>query len=138
MTMRQDQYERLQALSEKLTDVLLHEAEPEKWPGHGLDPGAMDQKTRGDRYWCKKNAVATISLAQRVGALIGQVQVAGAGTTPPDAPADGEDGGAGAARDHLDAEVQAAEQEAARLLKELQSGAGKAAFDQRVHGRSAG
>jgi hypothetical protein len=81
--MRQDQYEKLQQLEEQLTDAFLGEAEPAKWPGAGVDPGAMDQKTRGDRYWCKKNAVATISLVQRVGTLIGQVQLRGAGTTPP-------------------------------------------------------
>lgn len=131
--MRQDQYEKLQAIEEKLVDVLVKEAEPEKWPGHGLDPGAMDQQTRGDRYWCKKNAVATLSLVQRVGVLIGQVQQHGAGTSPPDG--EGEDG---EAKDHLDDEVKAAEKEAAKLLATLQSGAGKAAFDRKVHGRSAG
>lgn len=130
--MRQDQYERLQALEEKLTDVLIGEAEPEKWPGHGLDPGAMDQKTRGDRYWCKKNAVATISLVQRVGTLIGQIQLRGAGTTPPEA---GEEGGQA---DHMDEDIKAAEKEAAQLLKELQSGAGKKNFDRKVHGRTPG
>lgn len=130
--MRQDQLERLQALEEKLTDVLLGEAEPDKWPGHGLDPGAMDQQTRGDRYWCKKNAVATISLIQRVGTLVGHVQLRGTGTTPPE----GEDGQP--QEDHLEDEVKSAEKEAAKLLRELQSGAGKPAFDRRVHGTKAG
>lgn len=126
--MRQDQFERLQQLEEQLTDAFIGEAAPEKWPGHGVDPGAMDQQTRGDRYWCKKNAVATISLVQRVGTLIGQIQLRGAGTTPA-APAEGEQ-----QQDHLEDEVKAAEKEAAKLLRELQSGAGKAAFDRRVHG----
>lgn len=126
--MRQDQYERLQALEEKLTEVLLTEADPEKWPGHGLEPAAMDQQTRGDRYWCKKGAVATISLTQRVCALIGSVQMAGAGTTPSEG---------AEPTDHLDEEVRAAEKEAAKLLKELQDGTGKAAFDKRVHGSKA-
>ena len=45
MMMRQDQYEKLQALSERLTDVFLNEAEPEQWPGHNIEPGAMDQQT---------------------------------------------------------------------------------------------
>lgn len=93
----------------------------------------MDQQTRGDRYWCKKNAVATLSLMQRVGAMIGQVQDRGAGTTPP---AGGDE--EGDALDHLDAEVKAAEKEAAKLMSELQRGNGKAAFDKRVHGRSTG
>lgn len=132
--MRQDQYERLQELEEKLTDVLIGEVEPSKWPGHGLDAGAMDQQTRGDRYWCKKNAVATISLVQRVGVLIGQVQLRGAGTTPP---AEGEQASEGQ-QDHLDDEVIAAEKEAAKLLKDLQDGSKKQEFDRRVHGSKAG
>lgn len=131
--MRQDQYERLQSLEEKLIYVLLHEAEPDKWPGHGIDPGAMDQQTRGDRYWCKKNAVATISLVQRVGVLIGQVTQRGDGTTAP--AGTGEEA---PPADQLDEDVKAAEKEAQRLLKELQSGTGKAAFDKRVHGSKAG
>ena len=130
--MRQDQFERLQALEERLTDTFLSEAEPDKWPGAGLDPGALDQQTRGDRYWCKKNAVATLSLIQRVGALVGQVQQAGSGTMPPGAPdAEGE------ARDHLDAEVKAAEKEAEKLMRELRDKSAKAEFDKRVHGSKA-
>ena len=72
--MRQDQYEKLQALSERLTDVFLNEAEPEKWPGHNIEPGVMDQQTRGDRYWCKKNAVATLTLIGRVAGLTDLIQ----------------------------------------------------------------
>jgi hypothetical protein len=130
--MRQDQYEKLQQLEEQLTDAFIGEAVPEKWPGAGMDPGAMDQKTRGDRYWCKKNAVATLSLVQRVGTLIGVVQLRGAGTTPPAAE------GAEGQPDHLDDEIASAEKEAKQLMRELQSGVGKAAFDKRVHGRAPG
>jgi hypothetical protein len=129
--MRQDQFEKLQQLEEKLADVFIGEAEPAKWPGHGIDPGAMDQKTRGDRYWVKKNAVATLSLMQRVAVTIGQVQLRGAGTTP-EKPAEGGE------QDHLDAEVQGYEKEAAKLLKDMQDGARKTVFDRKVHGRTAG
>jgi len=78
--MRQDQFERLQQLEERLIDVAIEEADPDQWPGKGVAVAAMDQQTRGDRYWVKKNAVATISLAQRVGVLMSSVQ--GFGTTP--------------------------------------------------------
>ena len=44
--MRQDQYEKLQTLTEKLTDVFLQEADPDQWPGKGLEQSAMDQQTR--------------------------------------------------------------------------------------------
>jgi hypothetical protein len=128
--MRQDQYERLQALEEKLCDVLVGEADPDHWPGKDVPPATMDKQTRGDRYWCKKNAVATISLVQRVGALIGQVQLSGNGTAPAEVPE-------GDGTTELDAEVAAAEKEAEKLLRQVQSGAKKAAFDKRVHGRAA-
>lgn len=121
-------------MQEKLTDVVLAEADPDKWPGQGIEPGAMDQQTRGDRYWCKKNAVATISLLGRVQSLVGSVHASGLGTTPTP-PADPE-GDAPAGNPDLDAEVAAAEKEAKRLLSEIQNGTAKAAFDQRVHGRA--
>jgi hypothetical protein len=79
--MRQDQYEKLQALEEQLTDVFLNEAAPAKWPGAGSEPANWDQQTRGDRYWCKKNAVATMSLIGRVGHLVQRIQM-NAGDTP--------------------------------------------------------
>lgn len=129
--MRQDQYERLQELSEKLTDVFLDEAEPGKWPGHSIEPGNMDQQTRGDRYWCKKNAVATLSLVDRVNRLIGDTQAASMGGT----------GGAAVREDgvdesSLDADIRQAEKEAAKLLDQMTRNAAKKNFDQRVHGKT--
>lgn len=141
--MRQDQYERLQDLEEKLTDVLLAESDPDRWPGRGIEASAMDKSTRGDRYWCKKNAVATLSLIQRVGNLIGVIQVRGSGTTPANPPAgeppaaeDGEETPDQREAD-LDAEVLAYEKEAAELLRGMKDGAKKAAFDKKAHGRKA-
>lgn len=125
--MRQDQFERLQALSEKLMDVFLDEADPSSWPGKGMKIGAMDAQTRGDLYWVRKTAASAGMLYTRVMSMVNQVQMVGAGTTPPSSD-EAETG------TQLDAEVAAAEKEAARLLREIQSGAGKAAFDKRVHG----
>lgn len=128
--MRQDQFERLQQLEEKLTDVFLDEAEPSVWPGHGLAPNALDQGTRGDRYWCKKNAVATLSLIQRVAALVHTVQVHG--DTPPPT---GAEATLGDDEDQLDGAIASAEKEASKLLDELQRRSKKAAFDARTHGK---
>lgn len=126
--MRSDQYEKLQALSERLTDVFLNEAEPEQWPGHNIAPGAMDQQTRGDRYWCKKNAVATLTLIGRVANLTDVIQQqSNAGN------------GAAVVTDEeatLDAEISAAEKEATKLLDQLQRRSKKAEFDKRTHGKS--
>lgn len=128
--MRQDQFEKLQALSEKLIDVFLDEADPSNWPGQGLKIGAMDAKTRGDLYWARKTAASAGMLYTRVMTMVGQVQMAGAGTTP----SQGDGTEPDTANTQLDAEVAAAEREANRLLKQLQSGASKNAFDKRVHG----
>lgn len=127
--MRQDQYERLQALTEKLTDVFLDEADPEKWPGHGIAANTMEAQTRGDRYWCKKNAAATLTVIMKTTSLVGMIQqrsAAGAG----DGVQEGTD-----EPDGLDGEIRAAEKEATRLLNKLGTATSKEAFDKRVHGK---
>ena len=111
--MRQDQFDRLQALSEKLMDALLLEADPTHWSGDGIKPNAMTTRERGDRYWCKKNAVATAGLINRVMTLTGRIQLAsnaGAG------PAAGE---VTEPEDGIDAEIAAAEREGKRMLDQL-------------------
>lgn len=127
--MRQDQYERLQALHEELVDVFLDEANPKKWPGHGVELVSMDAKTRGDRYWSKKNAVATIALTQRVQALVTVVQQRTAGDEPDPA-------AVGEPEDDLDKLTAEMEAEAKRLLAKLHGGTDKAAFDRKVHGKA--
>lgn len=120
--MREDQFTKLQDLHAKLVDVALQEADPEAWSGAGIAPKDLSQQDRGDRYWCKKNAVATISLAVRIDTLLGKVQ--GFGVTPgKPADDDGEDPAAGL----LDAEVNAAEREAKKLLVQFQKKAGASA-----------
>lgn len=126
--MRQDQFERLQSLEEKLLDVFLTEAEPSEWPGAGIKIAAMDAQTRGDLYWVRKTAASVLMLATRVQHMIGQTQLAGAGTTPPiDPDAD--------ANKQMDAELASAEREAMKLMQELTGGGKKKkAFDRKVHG----
>lgn len=114
--MRLDQYAKLQDLAEKLTDAFIAEADPDQWPGAGLTPTAMDQQTRGDRYWCKKNAAATLSVIVRTTSLIGIIQQR-SNLIPPDgegAPAETED-------TSMDAEMKAAEKEAGKLLAKMQA-----------------
>lgn len=129
--MRQDQYEKLQELTEKLTDVFLNEADPDKWPGANLESGTMDQQTRGDRYWCKKNAAATLTVIMKTANLVGVIQQRSAA---------GEQGGASVEgekeeEESLDAEIARAEKEAAKLLDQVQKRSKKSAFDKKVHGK---
>lgn len=115
--MRQDQYERLQKLEENLVETFLGEAAPEKWPGAGVEPRSMDQQTRGDRYWCKKNAVATMSLIGRIGHLVQRIRMNGETPLPP---AEGDE----RPEDEevtLDAEISQFEKEAARAIAKLQA-----------------
>ena len=130
--MRQDQYEKLQALTEKLTDTFLEEADPGAWPGKGIEIAAMDQQTRGDRYWCKKNAAATLSVIIRTTSLVGIIQQRADGGA--DVPKEGEDGAQEEAS--LEAEINAAEKEAERLINKALHASAKAEFDKRVHGKA--
>lgn len=57
--MRPDQYEKLQALTERLADVFLVEADPANWSGGDKLPCDMSQNERGDRHWDKKGAMGT-------------------------------------------------------------------------------
>lgn len=107
--MRPDQLETLQALTEKLTDVFLQEVDPDKWPGGGVELADMNQQTRGDRYWSKKNCAATLTVIMKTVNLVGVIQQ----SRPPGD--DTEDQG-------LDAEIKAAEKEATKLINKLQSG----------------
>lgn len=109
--MREDQYRRLQELEERLTDEVLREADPATWTAPGIAAKDLTQQDRGDRYWCKKNAVATISLAIRVGSLIGLVQRNGPS---------GESGADEEAENPLEAEIREAEAEARKLLAKVQ------------------
>lgn len=115
--MRADQFIKLQDLAEKLTDAFIAEADPDTWPGAGLGPAAMDQQTRGDRYWCKKNAAATLSVIVRTTSLIGIIQqhsnAGRPGGVPAPADAEQEDSG-------MDAEIKSAEKEATKLLAKMQ------------------
>lgn len=60
--MREDQKKRIEDLQEKLIEVLLLEADPDMWPGHGITPADLTREERGDRYWCKKNAAGTLTV----------------------------------------------------------------------------
>ena len=126
--MRKDQYEKLQAMSEKLTDVILEEADCDKWPGATIPIDKQDKAVRGDRYWYKKNAVATVALVIRIGTLVDIVR----------ANSSAGDGHAAAkeTEDELDREISDAEQEAAKLMKTLTSTEARKKFAEKVNGKT--
>lgn len=64
--MNEKQIAKLEELAEKVGEVFLSEADPDKWLGAGLEPNQMDAETRGGRYWDKKNAIQTGTLLARI------------------------------------------------------------------------
>lgn len=99
--MRDDQRTRLEELSDTLTEVVLDEADPKGWPGDGIPLDAMSKDERGDRYWCKKNAAATLALLTKLHTVLDR---AAAGQ------------GAGEEGDDMEDEINKAEKEAKKRL----------------------
>lgn len=64
--MRDDQIQRLQDMAEAVAEIFIEETDPQTWSGAGVPMADMDSQTRGDRYWCKKNAIQTGTLLARV------------------------------------------------------------------------
>lgn len=110
--MHQDYKTRLTALSDKLTDVVLEEADPDNWPGAGKKPSELTKDERGDRYWDKKNAAASLTLLIKVHSLIGMQTRGGVPPEPGEIDEEFE----------LGQRVNKAEREAAAILKRLQKG----------------
>lgn len=111
--MRDDQKILLAEIEERLVDALLEEADPNMWNGAGQPLADMDQETRGNRYWCKKNAQATLALALNVNKLTANTKEA-LGRDP-------------YKESELDDQIRMAEKQAAKLLEKV-----GAAIDGRV------
>lgn len=110
-----DHKTRLAALSDKLTEVVLTEADPENWPAAGKAQKDYTQQERGDRYWEKKNASATLTLLIKVHSLLG-MHTRGGGTKDDD-PDD--------EAFKLGQQVAAAERAANSVLERIQNKLGK-------------
>lgn len=118
--MRPDQLQRLNDLSEKLADAFLVEADPSEWPGDGKSPADISQQERGDRYWCKKNAMATAGVLRFALDLTAKA--------PP--------GETDHARDSdMDRKIAEAEKRASAAVARVLDKAKKKTFDERVHGK---
>lgn len=86
--MRPEQIDRLVALEEELADVFVKECQPKAWPK------TETQQGRGDRYWYKKNALATLTLVSRIQTVLREIRAGdGGGEKSPGRPAgaDGEE-----------------------------------------------
>lgn len=130
--MRQDQFDKLQQRAEQLTDIFLEESDPQMWPGYDIVPRGWDKQMRGDRYWHKKNCVATLAIVQRIATVVDIARQKTAG---------GEDnpGAVDPEEKELEQEMAEAEAEASqyldKYLNDVQKKAKKTAFDKRVQGK---
>ena len=111
------QYQRLQALTEKLMEVFLTEADPDNWPGNGIMPNTMDKETRGNRYWCKKDAAATLTLNMRAITMIDAIRRRTPDGEPPMSGGEPQDDDS---EGSLDSDIARAEKQAEKLMARLQ------------------
>lgn len=102
--MRPDQIKRLHELSDRLADAFISEADPQTWPGPAEALAEASTKERGDRYWCKRNAMATGGVLRLTLDLVDR-----------SAPAHGADDG----DDELDRRIADAEKRASDALKRV-------------------
>lgn len=105
--MRPDQLQKLQALSERLADVFITEADPDHWTGDGKLPADLSREERGDRLWDRKGAMATGGVLRYTLDLIGHHAPRGDGDKYPEEAAREAD---------LDGKIRRAEKEAAAAL----------------------
>jgi hypothetical protein len=126
--MRLDQFETLQLRVEQLTDIFIDESDPKAWPGANTDPKEWSKSTRGDRYWHKRNCVATLTVVQRIATVVDLVREKTAG-------GDNNPASVGEEESELDALVASAEKEAERFIRNMNDGARKAGLDKRAIGK---
>lgn len=122
--MRPDQIERLNAIQEKMVEVLISEADPDKWDGAALLQSglSLSPQERGNRYWEKKNAAMTLALLKDMGTLAENSKAA-LGRDP-------------YSSEELDKRINKAEADAAKLLEKINSKSRKSMFDKKVHGKT--
>lgn len=68
--MRPDQKKRLADVSERLTEIVINDADPDTWSGQGKLLGDMTKDERGDAAWCRKTAVQSVALLCRLQQLL--------------------------------------------------------------------
>lgn len=107
--MREDQARKLAALTERLADAVIKEADPWTWPGANVEPAQWTQAERGDRYWHKKNAAASLTLLTKLVFLGADWRTRKPGTRPED-------------EEDIDDTIRHAEAEAAKMLRKTMDG----------------
>lgn len=113
MTIRPDQILELEKVQESLVDIVLREADPAEW----VRDTAENRRERLDQ---KRSATHTLSMITKISSILGFLRggQAPAANDPDESPA--------TVIEHTDAEILAASNEAASLLKKYNDGKRKA------------
>ncbi len=76
--MRPEHIKELAQIEEQLVEVFQGECKPDEWPGMGT------VQDRADRYWHKKNALATLNLVARIQTVVRDAKHVGKPAEPED------------------------------------------------------
>lgn len=104
--MRPEQIAKLVTLEEELVDVFSTECKPKDWPG------LATAQQRGDRYWHKKNALATLTLVGRIQTVLRDARTDGGTEKPKD-----EEPRGGRDEESLEREAERLEAEGVAVLR---------------------
>jgi hypothetical protein len=107
--MRRDQLKRLERLVDKVGEVFLEEADPQRWTAADVPAAQRTAGQRGDRNWDMKNANLAGALFARV--LDVRDRLNGRSAAPMDADALGE----------VEADVKRYEKQAAALVQRIKA-----------------
>jgi hypothetical protein len=117
---RADQYDRIKALSEKLTDVVLKEGDTITAVVPKADTGKSGAHYHNEErrlHWRKKNTMATLGILMRLHSLVNIIESKAVKDEPP--PSDGE------VDRRADDLIESAEREVESILEGLRKGRGR-------------
>jgi len=87
--MRPDQWQRLQAVAEKVAEIAITDCDPENWAHSDKTSKELSRDQRGDAYWSRRQAIATCGVLARIHHLVANHNIIGETSTagsPDDAP----------------------------------------------------
>ena len=68
--MTPDRSDRLQEITDRVFEAVALDCDPQHWVGCGQRPNQLSAKDRGDAVWCRKQAMSTLMLYERLSALL--------------------------------------------------------------------
>ena len=118
--MRVDQWQRLQAIAEKVAEIAIVDCDPDNWAHSDTPSKKLTRDQRGDAYWSRRQAIATCGVLARIHHLVMNHNVIGDNST------------AGSPEDNpeqtLERMVREAEKQGAELMDRVQRATSREEF----------